>query len=157
MEFSIDHHAMGVQMSQLCVQKAVNADLKDLCGRIAQDQSNEIAQLRGYLKAWYGIDHQPQMTRGDQQQLDRLARLSGHEFDIAVSEMFIRHHEQIIRGSERVEDRLYHPELRQFAQHVITEQSQDIAEFQAILKSYGVHYHQHDSVNSAAPEDDWSD
>ena len=31
MEFAIDHHAMGVKMATLCVQKAVHAELRQLC------------------------------------------------------------------------------------------------------------------------------
>ena len=139
MKFTIDHHAMGVQMAQMCQEKAVSGDLKDLCARIEEVQSQEIVQLQGYLKEWYGIDYQPQMSQGDQRQMERLERLSWAAFDIAISRMFIRHHEQIIRVSVRAHDRFIHPELKEFAHQVINAQSREIGEFLAIINSYAGH------------------
>lgn len=124
-------------MARLCQEKAVSPELKGLCARIEADQSREISQLQGWLKAWYGVDYQPQMSPQDQQMMDRLARLSGPRFDIEVSEAFIQHHEQIIRVSARVEDRLFHPELKELARNIIIKQTQEIGEFQAIIASYG--------------------
>jgi uncharacterized protein (DUF305 family) len=35
MEGMIDHHAMGVQMAQICVKKDIQDELKSLCNSIA--------------------------------------------------------------------------------------------------------------------------
>lgn len=142
MEFTIDHHAMGVQMAMIGLEKATDPRLIDISQTIIEDQGAEIELLQGYLRDWYGITYEPRMTNGDMRMLDRLASLDeGEEFDVAYSEMFIRHHAQIIDRSEQALSRVYHPELRQFAQHVITEQTGDIVStFIPVLISYGVYH-----------------
>lgn len=140
LEFTIDHHFMGVQMAQLCVQKATlppptsDARLKQLCGQIAADQQQEMQQLQTWLKQWYGIDYQPQIRQPGQ--IQRLQRLEGERFDIEISRMFIQHHERQIRESQRCLDRAFHPELRAFCQHTIEEQSREIQEFRAIIADH---------------------
>lgn len=46
MEGMIDHHAMAVQMSQTCIEKAVHEALRSLCEQIIAAQQAEITQLQ---------------------------------------------------------------------------------------------------------------
>lgn len=126
MEFTIDHHAMGVQMAQLCIQKAVHAELRDLCRTELATQSAQIHQLQSWLGAWYGITYQPEMTAGDQRMMAKLAALSGAEFEIEFMEMFSRHHHQIIQRSRPIARQAVHHELRQLAASIVQAQTAGI-------------------------------
>lgn len=42
MQDMIDHHAMAVMMAQMCLDKAVRAELRSLCESIKTSQSQEI-------------------------------------------------------------------------------------------------------------------
>lgn len=55
MQDMIDHHVMAIMTSALCLQKAVHAELRTLCGEIIAAQRAEIAQMQWWLCAWYGI------------------------------------------------------------------------------------------------------
>lgn len=92
MEFTIDHHAMGIQMGTLCVQKAVHEELRDLCEQNIAAQTAELQNLQTWLQQWYGIAYEPEMTQGDQQMMGKLAALEGAEFEIEFMETFSRHH-----------------------------------------------------------------
>lgn len=126
MKFTIDHHAMGVMMAQLCVEKAVHAELRELCQRNLEAQPAELEQLLDWLQAWYDISYEPQMSPGDLQMREQLATLEGAEFEIEFMEMFSRHHHQIVQRSRPVARQAVHEELRQLAADIVQAQTTDI-------------------------------
>ena len=130
-----DHHAMGVMMAEMCEERAVSPELRELCARAAEDQAMEVEQVLGWLEDWYGIEYEPDVS--GMGQMNRLMRLSGPAFDVEFSEMFIKHHRRIILASAQELDMLYHPQAVQLAAHIVEEQSADIAELRAIIQSYG--------------------
>jgi uncharacterized protein (DUF305 family) len=56
LEQMIMHHAMAVMMAEPVVQGAVHPEVGNLAANIISAQTNEIAEMRGWLKDWYGID-----------------------------------------------------------------------------------------------------
>ena len=126
MEFTIDHHAMGVMMAQMCVEKAIHEELRELCQRNAEAQSREMAMLQGWLEAWYGITYEPQVTPGDEQMMEMMAALEGAEFELEFMEMFSRHHHQIVQRSLPVVDQAVHAELAALASQIVEAQTRDI-------------------------------
>jgi uncharacterized protein (DUF305 family) len=50
------HHAMAVLMARPVEANAVHPELRDLARAIIADQSREIAQMRAWLSAWYGVE-----------------------------------------------------------------------------------------------------
>lgn len=127
MTFSIDHHTMGIRMAELCVNKAVHSELRDLCRRSIESQRREIDQLHTWLDQWYGFHYEPQMTKSDRRMLERLAALGGKEFEDRFLNEFSRHHLQIIRRSEKAVRRVYHEQLRELARNIVVQQSEDVA------------------------------
>ena len=126
MEFTIDHHAMGVMMAQMCVEKAIHEELRELCQRNAEAQSREMAMLQGWLETWYGITYEPHVTPGDEQMMEMMAALEGAEFEIEFMEIFSRHHHQIVQRSLPVVDQAVHPELAALASQIVEAQTRDI-------------------------------
>lgn len=140
MEMTIEHHLMGVEMAELCVDRATppppegDTQLRDLCATIGPNQSREATQLRQWLMDWYGITFDPKMPPG---RLHRLEQVGGEQFDILVSEMFIDHHLQQIRKSTKCLEQAEHPELLQVCQQMIAQQSAELIVFRDILDQHG--------------------
>lgn len=131
MQDMIDHHAMAVMMAQMCLDKAVHAELRSLCESIKTSQRKEIQLMQSWLQSWYGVSHQPETK--DTGQMKQLERASGAEFEIRFMEMMIRHHRAAIKEAETCLDRAYHPELRGLCQNIIETQSAEIQQLQTWL------------------------
>ena len=129
----IDHHQMAIEMAEICVDQAVHEELRAMCRDIIAAQSQEIQRMQSWLQQWYGVSYQPTMKPGDEKMLERLASLSGAEFEIAFMEMMIKHHEKAIKEGEHCLDKAAHAELRQLCENIIATQSAEIAQLQEWL------------------------
>lgn len=75
MTTTIDHHAMAVMMSEICLTNAtVHEELRTVCGEIITAQTQEISTMQSWLQDWYGISYSPQMAQGMQNQMDMSAK-----------------------------------------------------------------------------------
>ena len=134
---TIDHHFAGVKMGEICVERNTDPRLDRVCSDIVRTQSQEIDEMRGYLRDWYGDDKQPMlddMARHDLEELHEAA--TGEEFDVLVSEMFIEHHRMQIRNSERCLRKAFHAELKDLCRRQIETQSREIEIFESVIESY---------------------
>jgi uncharacterized protein (DUF305 family) len=129
----IDHHQMAVEMSVMCLAKAVHTELVQLCQSIIAAQSQEIARMQQWVSHWYGITYQPTMKSGDQQMVERMAAMSGAEFEVAFMEMMITHHARAIREGEQCLKKAYHAALIELCHDIIATQSAEIAQMEAWL------------------------
>ena len=131
MTFTIDHHLGGVVMAQLCIERAVHEELRALCEESLASQSQQIEMLRAWLAEWYGIEYTGEIPTSAEQDIRRLAELSGEEFEDEFLTEFSKHHLGIIKESEKAVRRVYHDELRtMIAQPIITNQSRGVVRMQ---------------------------
>ncbi len=49
----IPHHESAIEMAQVAFAESANPTIRDLAGRIVDDQTREIEQMRGWLEEWY--------------------------------------------------------------------------------------------------------
>ena len=139
MEDMIDHHEMAVQMATLCESRAVHEELRSLCTQIRESQSQEIALMQSWLVSWYSDPYQPEMTNGDMREMEKLASLSGPEFEIAFMEMMVKHHSKAIKEASTCLEKAYHPELLSLCQNIIETQSREIVQMRSWLcQWYGI-------------------
>ena len=124
----IDHHHMAIMMAELCAGRVVHAELQSLCDSIRASQSEEMMEMQGWLRDWYGINYQPEMKPGDERMMADMAEMSGEEFEIEFMEMMIKHHSKAIKEGQTCERRAFHAELRQLCQNIISTQSQEISQ-----------------------------
>lgn len=129
----IDHHQMAIEMSEICLTKAVHEELRQLCESIIAAQSREIQQMQNWLQNWYSISYSPQMSNRAQKDLERLSSLSGAEFEIMFMEMMIQHHEAAVNEGRTCLDRAYHRQLIRLCENIIASQSAEIAQMQEWL------------------------
>ena len=118
----IDHHAMAVMMAEMCMERAVHEELRQLCEQIKAAQTQEIATMEAWLEEWYGASYQPQMKRGEEKKMAKLALLSGAQFEIEFMEMMIQHHTKAIREAVQCTNRAYHPELKSMCEDIVMAQ-----------------------------------
>lgn len=130
MEFAIDHHLAGIVMAQLCVERAIHEELRQLCRESIASQQRQIELFRSWLRDWYGINYVGEMPQSAEQDIRRLSELYGAEFEDEFLTEFSKHHLRIIKESEKVVRRAYHEELRREAQMTITNQSRQVVQMQ---------------------------
>lgn len=130
----IDHHMMAVMMADVCLSETlIHAELAAMCADIKSSQMAEITTMQTWLQQWYGITYAPTMKPGDQKMIDRLAALSGAEFEIEFMEMMIRHHAKAIKEGEHCLDRAEHEQLLQLCANIVETQSAEIAQMEMWL------------------------
>lgn len=135
----IDHHFMAVQMARICEQKAVHPQLEELCGNIEASQTQQIRQMQTWLREWYGVTYQPQMKPGDMERMQRLASLSGAEFEIAFMRQMIKHHEAAVREGRHCLRKAYHRDLLGLCHNIVVTQTEEIEQMQGWLcQRYGL-------------------
>ena len=135
----IDHHAMAIMMAELCLGRAAHLELRTMCTEIIAAQSEEIATMQTWLASWYGVSHAPEMTPGMENQMERMAEMSGAAFEITFMKSMIRHHwKAVVRASQCV-DRAYHDELIDLCGEIIEAQVAEITQLRAWLCAwYGI-------------------
>ena len=133
MEGMIDHHAMAVHMSQMCVKKDIQDELKSLCNSIATSQQQEIKLMQGWLNDWYDIQHEPEMSKSDSKQMEKLDSLNGAEFEIRFMKNMIKHHWQAVIEGAQCMERAYHDELETLCENIILTQATEIKQMRTWL------------------------
>ena len=133
LEGMIDHHAMAVQTASLCEGRAVHPELLSMCSQIVSTQQQEIATMQSWLQGWYGVTHQPEMNPGAMREMEKLAALSGAEFEIAFMQMMIKHHQSAVREGAQCMDRGYHEELRTMCEDIVVTQTLEIGQMREWL------------------------
>lgn len=129
----IDHHGMALEMGEICLEKATHAELRAMCHQVIAAQSEEIETMQSWLRGWYGVSHEPEMTPADMRELEQLASLSGARFEIRFMESLIRHHRKAIAEAEACLDHASHRELLGLCEQIIEAQTAEIAQLQAWL------------------------
>ena len=93
----IDHHQMAIEMSQMCLEKAVHEELTAMCEDIIAAQSQETTTMQSWLQDWYDVDYAPTMNTGDMKSMERLERLEASDFEIAFMRSMTKHHWRAVR------------------------------------------------------------
>jgi uncharacterized protein (DUF305 family) len=139
MEGMIAHHEMAIQMANICLQKAVHSELRTLCQNIIVTQQQEQQQMRSWLSDWYGISYQAQMTKGDQQMMQRMRSMNGPDFEVTFMKMMIRHHWSAVIEASSCVERAYHDELVALCTRIVEAQATEIRQMREWLcEWYGI-------------------
>lgn len=149
MQMMIPHHQGAIEMAELVPQRAQHAELKTLATGIISDQSQEIADMTGWLQSWYnttpqaGMGMMPGMNMGmmpgmnmGMGDMDRLRSLQGDAFDREFLLEMRVHHQSAVMMAQMVLPATTHPELKQLAENIIRSQNAEIAQFEQWLKAW---------------------
>lgn len=122
----IDHHAIAVQMAQLCRSRATHAELLQMCSDIAKNQSMEIQQMQTWLGDWYDMQGAPHQVEHDEADMTTLAGLSGAAFEKAFMEQMAPHHMVALQQAAECLVRASHGELVGMCQDMADSQAAEI-------------------------------
>ena len=142
MKDMIDHHHMAVMMGEMAVEKAVHAELAELGAEIVETQTAEIEQMQSWLRDWYGIEYEPQMSKRDEREMAELEELEGEEFEVEFLQGMIRHHAMAVMMSRSILRHAGHEELKDLARQIIETQTEEIQQMQDWLSEwYDIGHH----------------
>lgn len=161
LEGMMDHHQMAIDMANDCLKKAKTASVVTMCQNIIKAQTAEITQMSGYLLAWYNVQYMPMsmmdMPQDSMTGMDHsgmggpnvdpvmmmgmmagLGRLEGVDYEIAWLESMTDHHDDALHMSERIlkqTEGTGHAQLRELAQKIFKDQTAEITEMEAMIKT----------------------
>jgi uncharacterized protein (DUF305 family) len=130
----IPHHESAVEMSEIALERAQHAEIKDLAKQIIDSQSAEIEQLRRIHERLFGepveeADHGtlglPAHEAGMEADMSELEEAK--PFDEAFIDMMIPHHQGAIRMARIVIEQGNDAELATLAESIIDAQSSEIS------------------------------
>ena len=137
----IPHHQQAIDMSRLAPERAQSQQVKDLARQIEAAQGPEIETLTGWLRDW-GAAPAEHGSHGDTggyggmmsaDEMARLERARGAEFDRAFLEMMIRHHEGAVTMARTELSDGQFPAAKQMAQQIIDTQQAEIDTMRTLL------------------------
>jgi uncharacterized protein (DUF305 family) len=140
----IPHHGQAVQMADLALSKATNAQLKTLAAQIKAAQDPEIATMSGWLKAWGSPVPSASMGTGSMggmamngmmsaQQMTQLGQASGPAFDKLWVQMMIAHHQGALAMARIELSAGGDAASKALAQSISDSQSKEIATMQSLF------------------------
>jgi uncharacterized protein (DUF305 family) len=141
----IEHHKGAVEMAKSVLENGKKDLVKKAAQRIVDAQSKEIKQLNRWLKTWYDAapdKAQMALMRSDMKGMMATAMGDMPGMNISADpdksflEGMIPHHQSVVDMGQLALKKAARPELKTFARGVITDQSKEIAQYKAWLKTW---------------------
>ncbi|ANZ40001.1 hypothetical protein BBK82_32110 [Lentzea guizhouensis] len=135
----VPHHEQALEMARLVPDRSSDDQVRRLAQRIEEAQDPEITQMTAWLEKWgekpgahAGHDMAGMMSQDD---MTKLEKASGAEFDKMWLEMMVEHHEGAVEMARTELEDGRDPEAKKLAQAIIDGQQQEIAEMKDLLKT----------------------
>ena len=141
----IEHHKGAVEMAKSVLENGQKDFVKKAAQAIVSAQTKEIAQMTGWLKTWYGVapdKAQMALMRADTKGMmatamgDMPGMNMTNDPDKSFLEGMIPHHQSAVDMAKLALKRANRAELKTFAQQVIADQSKEIVQYKAWLKTW---------------------
>ncbi|NGO09031.1 DUF305 domain-containing protein [Streptomyces sp. HC44] len=147
----IQHHRQAVEMADLAADRASSQEVKDLATKIKGAQDPEIKTMSGWLTSWgeevpedmSGMEGMEGHDMGDMssdmpgmmssEDMDKLEKASGAEFDKMFLEMMVEHHEGAIKMAKTEKANGEYGPAVKLADDVITAQTAEIEQMNKML------------------------
>lgn len=134
LEGMIPHHQEAVDTAKEVIERGGSTpEIKALAEAIVVAQEKEIAEMKVWYQAWYGVAYEPK--EGDYTPMMReLANLSGAELDKRFLEDMIMHHMGAIMMARSVLPFIEHQEIANLAVAIRTTQTAEIELMRDMLR-----------------------
>ncbi|WP_138757735.1 DUF305 domain-containing protein [Modestobacter altitudinis] len=89
----VPHHQMGIELTQMAIDKSTNAGVREVAQKEKQSQQEQLPSLQAVAASGSTTHEQeaPLMTF-NQQEMDELMKLTGEAFDLKWLDVFSSHH-----------------------------------------------------------------
>lgn len=132
-EEMIPHHQEAVDTAKEVIERGgTTSEIKRLVENIVVAQEREIADMKSWYQAWYGIPYQP--SGNYTPMMRELDNLSGSAIDRVFLEDMIGHHMGAIMMARSVQPYIEHTEIEVLADAVVSTQSAEIMEMRRMLQ-----------------------
>lgn len=98
MNKAMEMNQAEINLSKMAENKAMDQKVKDYAEMMIQDHTQALDKLRS---ASGGSQNEPSLSKEHQQMSDKLARLSGQQFDKAYMDAMVRDHQQAVQAFQR--------------------------------------------------------
>lgn len=132
LEEMIPHHQEAVDTAKQVVERGSDTETKALAQNIINAQEKEIADMKSWYKAWYGVEYAGKDTYTTM--MRDLTKLSGTELDKAFLEDMIMHHMGALMMAQSVSSYAEHKEITNLLKAIDRTQSSEIATMRTILQ-----------------------
>ncbi|MFF5676045.1 DUF305 domain-containing protein [Streptomyces hygroscopicus] len=146
-QMMIPHHEQALEMAGLADDRASDARIKSLAGRIEKAQDPEIATLKSWLRDWGkpekaspggmpGMDHGSDGAMGgmmSEKDMRKLEAAKGAAFDRAFASMMIDHHKGAITMAKDEKENGRNAKAKKLADDVIKNQSAEVTTLRTLL------------------------
>jgi uncharacterized protein (DUF305 family) len=137
----IPHHRQAVDMAAMALEKAKNAQVKQLATAIKAAQDPEIQQMSGWLTGWGkpvptpGMGHSmPGAGMMTEEEMAELGKATGTAFDKMWVQMMIKHHQGAVSMAKAEQTSGRSTTAIALAKQIETAQTAEIATMQKLLK-----------------------
>lgn len=145
----ITHHRQTLALASLMQEKEeISDEIRSLAIKIMSVHEPETAQLEGMMRAWGELDGESESQRKhasgkhqlpgmvDDDEIDRLASLSGERASRMFLELMIDHHEATIRVAEAELSNGSNDEAIALARTIAETQRQELGRMRGMLERY---------------------
>ena len=132
-----DHHQGLIAMMDGAMTRATSADAKSDATKLHHKQQQERDQMVGMIQKMYSESLQPMVMPNNKAMNDSLQAKSGAEYDRDMYQHVVMHHREGIQMIDKFLPRLQNAEVRSMAEKMRTDQTREIAEFEAKAKRTG--------------------
>lgn len=109
--------------------RAADERIRSVARQANRAQREEILTAQRFLREWYGVQHNPVLTREARMMIQQIERVpAGAQFDRAFLRMFSNHHVTILAPSLHCQVRsdLRHAELQRYCENIAVTQKNQI-------------------------------
>lgn len=133
LEGMIPHHQEAVDTAKEVIERGgTTPEIKALVENIVVAQEKEIADMKSWYEAWYGV---PYTDNGKYRPMMReLENLSGSALDKVFLEDMIMHHMGAIMMARSVQPYVEHSEIETLTKAIVSTQSEEIVEMRQMLR-----------------------
>jgi uncharacterized protein (DUF305 family) len=145
LDMMMPHHADGVKMAQMGIDKARNARVKALARKMANDQQKDIEEMQkmrdrhfsGQPKAELMTVKGREMTlevmmKMAEEDMRKLEAASGAEFDRTFLDVFLKHHQMAIDMSREEVSKGKTADVKKKAREIISKQTKEMSEMKRL-------------------------
>lgn len=134
LEGMIPHHQEAVDTAKEVIERGGSTpEIKALAEAIVVAQEKEIAEMKAWYQAWYGVAYEPKA--GDYTPMMReLANLTGAALDKRFLEDMIMHHMGATMMARSVQPYIEHPEITNLAVAIQATQTAEIELMRDLLR-----------------------
>ncbi len=109
---------LEVELGKLAADKAASDSVKKFGQQMVTDHSKANDELKSIAEK-KGVEIPASLPKKEQKEVDRLAKLSGAEFDKAYMKLMVSDHEDDVKEFEKASKNAADPDLKSFAEKTL--------------------------------------